>query len=60
MHGIEAVDASVFTGLRRLNQHMLTLQVHSELSGDIVVEDVARGADDGSGGSQVRALPAIR
>jgi hypothetical protein len=27
--------------------------VHSELSGDIVVEDVERSADDGSGGTQV-------
>ena len=31
------------------------MQVHSELSGDIVVEDVEKSADDGSGGTQVQA-----
>jgi len=30
--------------------------VRSELSGEIVVEDVERSADDGSGGTQVRML----
>ena len=39
------------TGLSKLS---LGTQVRSELSGDIVVEDVERIADDGSGSHQVR------
>ncbi len=41
------------SGLNRVSLHT---QVRSELSGEIVVEDVERSADDGSGGTQVRIL----
>ena len=55
LHAARAVSESAT--MRSHNTDTSTcppLQVHSELSGDIVVEDVERSADDGSGGTQVR------